>query len=293
MKKIVSVLLSLLIFVSFNAIGQNFCKHDTIRILAIGNSFSVDAVEQHLYQIAKADSIELIIGNLYIGGCSLKRHYTNISFNFPDYEYHKIKNEIKTDTRKCTLEKALTDEKWDYVSLQQVSYDAGDITTFKPYLGSLIRYVQNRLPKVKFIYHMTWAYARNSTHKEFPKYSKSQSKMYFSIVSTTQEVLKTYKQFNLLVPSGTAIQNMRAIKKIGDSLCRDGYHLNYNFGRYTAACTWYEAITGNNVTKNTYIPLRVSEFERKAAQQAAHYAVLSPFTVTDLNGKITELIDAL
>lgn len=43
----------------------------TIKILAIGNSFSEDAIEQYLHELAYADGIETVIGNLYIPGCSL------------------------------------------------------------------------------------------------------------------------------------------------------------------------------------------------------------------------------
>ena len=45
-----------------------------LRILAIGNSFSVDAME-HLYAIAAAEGVEeILLGNLVIGGCSLETH---------------------------------------------------------------------------------------------------------------------------------------------------------------------------------------------------------------------------
>ena len=50
-----------------------------LRILAIGNSFSQDAVEQYLYELFAASGKKVIIGNLYIGGCSLERHYNNIN----------------------------------------------------------------------------------------------------------------------------------------------------------------------------------------------------------------------
>ena len=45
----------------------------TIKILAIGNSFSEDAIEQYLHELADADGIETVIGNLYIPGCSLEQ----------------------------------------------------------------------------------------------------------------------------------------------------------------------------------------------------------------------------
>ena len=43
-------------------------KKDTIRLLTIGNSFSQDAVEQYLYELAKEAGIHMIIGNAYKGG---------------------------------------------------------------------------------------------------------------------------------------------------------------------------------------------------------------------------------
>ena len=46
---------------------------ETIKILAIGNSFSADAVEQELYGLFEAAGQKVIIGNLYIGGCPLEK----------------------------------------------------------------------------------------------------------------------------------------------------------------------------------------------------------------------------
>lgn len=48
-----------------------------LRILAIGNSFSRDAIEQNLHELAAADGHTAIIGNLFIGGCSLEFHLYN------------------------------------------------------------------------------------------------------------------------------------------------------------------------------------------------------------------------
>ena len=65
-------------------------QRDTVRILAIGNSFSEDAVEQHLYDLAKEEGVPVIIGNMYIGGCSLERHVNNARNDAPAYRYRKI-----------------------------------------------------------------------------------------------------------------------------------------------------------------------------------------------------------
>lgn len=47
-------------------------QRDTLRILAIGNSFSQDAIEQNLWELFDAEGIPVIVGNLYIGGCTRK-----------------------------------------------------------------------------------------------------------------------------------------------------------------------------------------------------------------------------
>ena len=49
-----------------------------IKVLAIGNSFSEDAVEQYLYELAASQGDSLVIGNAYIGGCSLEMHLDNL-----------------------------------------------------------------------------------------------------------------------------------------------------------------------------------------------------------------------
>ena len=48
-----------------------------MKILSIGNSFSEDA-QRYLHQIANANGDDIFCANLYIGGCSLERHYNNI-----------------------------------------------------------------------------------------------------------------------------------------------------------------------------------------------------------------------
>lgn len=47
---------------------------DTLRILAVGNSFSDDGTE-YLPELLEAAGIHnVIVARLYIGGCSLERH---------------------------------------------------------------------------------------------------------------------------------------------------------------------------------------------------------------------------
>lgn len=48
------------------------------------------------------------------------------------------------------------------------------------------------------------------------------------------------------------------------------------FGRYIAACTWYE----RNVIGNLFAPASLTETEIRIAQEAAHRAVINPDRIT-------------
>ena len=186
---------------------------------------------------------------------------------------------VKTDTPKYSLPMALEDEEWDYISFQQASHFSGMPLTYEPYLEELMTYVRSKCKKkTKFIFHSTWAYSKDSKHQDFPKYGCSQEQMFNDIIQTTEDVMDTYP-INILVPAGTAIQNART-SKLGDSLNRDGYHLQLVYGRYTAACTWFEAIFHKSVIGNTYSPKGITEEQKHIAQEAAHAAVKKPYKVT-------------
>lgn len=249
-----------------------------LKLLAIGNSFSEDAIEQNLFELAAATGHQMVIGNMYIGGCSLKKHWENAQSNKPDYNYRKIEIDGKmTRTANYTLDKALRDEQWDYVSLQQVSQLSGMYSSFQPHLDSLIAYVRARVPATtKLIWHVTWAYAQNSTHGGFANYDRNQDKMYRAIVEGAQRLKKENAQFSLFVPVGTAIQNART-SFVGDHLNRDGFHLDLVLGRYTAACTWFECLFGTKVVGNRYAPKGLNKAQIAVAQWAVHLAVELPF----------------
>lgn len=260
-------------------------QHDqskTIKILAIGNSFSQDAIEQNLHELAAAEGISTVIGNLFIGGCSLERHVKNARNNAPDYAYRKVGVDgKKVEKKKMTLEKVLADEEWDYVSLQQASTFSGLYETYEASLPELVKYVKARLPKkTKLMLHQTWAYASNATNSGFKNYDRDQMKMYHSIVDAVKKASKLSK-IKRIIPSGTAIQNART-SFVGDRMNRDGYHLDLIIGRYTAACTWFEFLFKRDVVGNPYYPKGLSSDQREVAQKAAHEAVAHPNRITEL-----------
>lgn len=252
-----------------------------IKILAIGNSFSQDAIETYLHELAEAEGISVIIGNLYIGGASLELHWKNASNNTAAYDYRKIDlDNIKTNRPNTSIADALADENWDYISFQQASPFSGQYSTYESTLPLLFNYVSERVsnPKTNYILHQTWAYAQNSTHAGFANYNKDQMTMYNAIQDATKRA-KNLVDIDLLIPAGTAIQNGRS-SAIGDNFTRDGYHLDLTIGRYTAACTWFEAIFGKSVVGNPYKPDSMSSYEAEITQKAAHLAIINPHEIT-------------
>ena len=275
MKRLLSVFLALFAGLALAAAQPR----DTLRILAIGNSFSADAVEQYLWELFDAAGIPVIIGNMYIGGCSLERHFRNTVVFTEDYAYRKVVGGVKKSTPNVPLSHGLADEKWDYVSFQQASGLSGEYETFEPFLQALIAHVRSRVPaQAIFMWHQTWAYSADSHHQDFPRYGSDQMQMYRAIVEASRQAVSAHR-LPVLIPSGTAIQNART-SSLGDTMNRDGYHLEKTYGRYTVACTWFEAISGQSVVGNTYHPSGISASVAAICQKAAHSGCLRPDSVT-------------
>ena len=275
-----------------------------IRVLCIGNSFSWDAVEQELVPLCDAKHIDVEIHNLYYGGCSLQQHAEFLLKDTAAYSHRVCVNwtmdsivnqslNRKSSNRQSrvikdtiTLRQALRDGEYDFISLQQASHDSGIKASYEPWLSMLIDTVRAYQPNARLCWMQTWAYSRDAHHPAYILYQCNQQVMWDSIQACTryvQEILNDIKQpqtisndlkqpQTLIIPCGLAIQNARQTK-LGDTMCRDGYHLNYTYGRYTAACVWYEIITGLDVRRNPYRNPSMTPSERRLSQRSAHRAV--------------------
>ena len=248
-----------------------------IRVLCIGNSFSWDAVETELVPLCAQKNVEVEIHNLYYGGCSLQQHAQFLLADTAAYSHRVCTNQngrMVKDT--ITLKQALRDGQYDYISFQQASHDSGIRSTYEPWLSLLMDTVRTYQPNAQLCWMQTWAYSQDAKHPAFPRYHNNQQEMWDSIQACTKYVLNSFPLGRdgvglLLIPCGQAIQNARATK-LGDTLCRDGYHLNYVYGRYTAACVWYEILTGKDVRRNKYRNPQMTKQQARITKKAAHKA---------------------
>lgn len=257
-----------------------------MKILAIGNSFSVDGME-YIYQIAEnLGAKEIILGDLYIGGCSLERHADNVRNDAPAYEYYFNNSGEWTITKETRISDVINQYDWDYVSFQQVSGKSGKKETYEPFLSYIMAYVRKMLPKAKFLWHMTWAYPRTSDSTSFAGYDYDQMKMYTSICKTVQEEIVPRNEFKLIVPDGTAIQNARTTF-YGDNFARDSIHLSYDKGRFTAGMMWVKSVFGLDIDNLTWTPKDSGITPRLllALKEAVNNAYKNPFAITESSYK--------
>ena len=260
-----------------------------IHILAIGNSFSDDGLWLLYNILEQLGYDDIIVANLYIGGCTVATHKSNLESDAAAYTYRINKDGTWNNKNGYKASKALAEQKWDFISLQQASDHSGLVDK---YVDADINYIyeyayniaKEKNPDVKFVWHMTWAYQQNSTHSAFVNYNKDQLTMYNGILNAVQTVIVPNSHNPIIVPSGTTIQNLRTTF-LGDTITRDGYHLNEAFGRYAAALTWAIKLTGKDID-NIVRPASVSAKYDPLCKEAAKNACLAPFEVT--NSKYTE-----
>ena len=208
-------------------------------MLAIGNSFSADAMEW-LYNIASSYGFEnIVLGNAYIGGCTLETHCSNSINNSSSYIYYKN-------------------------------------TT-----GQWIADENKTNPDAQLAWHITWAYAKDSTHEEYINYDKDQLTMYNAIISAFKDKVLPKSEIAFYIPVGTAIQNVRT-SFIGDKLNRDGFHLDLKLGRYTAGLTWFGKIMGLAIDDIAYVPdtLAIPAACLNVVKECVKNAIKKPYEIT-------------
>lgn len=216
-----------------------------MEILAIGNSFSQDAT-RYLHRIARADGVTLNVTNLFIGGCSLERHYRNMLSGERAY---KLQYNGEETGFPVSLEEALCNRKWDVVTIQQVSNDSFDPDSFRPYIFSLTDMIRKYAPKAKFFLHETWFYEEGSDRllngAGFPTETAMLEKIQSAYVQIAAQI-----HADGIIHAGTLFGELRraGVK----NLHRDTFHASYGVGRYALALLWYRFLTGNSVLENTF-----------------------------------------
>ena len=288
----------LLSFVLVSAAGCSTSKPEEERgtkVLMIGNSFSI-CLLQHLPQVAADRGVELDLASLYIGGCSLKRHWENVGKDgdkeFKPYLFGR--NRFGKFTQgKANVCEALRMAKWDIVTIQQASHESWKPETYHPYGDRLIAKIRELAPQAKIVVQETWSYT--PWDKRLAKWGIDQNGMYAKL----HEAYGTFaKEKGLsVIPFGTAVQEWRrrlpvkyADNSFGGDVVGGGrqeerdhfkrgadgkwvpncdvFHLGRR-GEYFQALVWAHALFGTDLTELDYRPDFVSESDAKLMREIA------------------------
>lgn len=223
-----------------------------MKLLSIGNSFSQDA-QRYLAEIAASAGEEITAYNLYIGGCSLEQHWENAWHDAASYDY-ELNGEA---VGKSSILQALKAEAWDVITLQQVSQLAGVYESYMPFLPRLVSLCREICPHAKLYLHQTWAYEVDTTHGGFATYHHNQAEMHAAVRAAARRAANLIEAD--VLPVGDVIAALRNTPTFdyvngGRTLCRDGFHLTLDYGRYAAALTWFARLTGKSPAAVTFVP---------------------------------------
>lgn len=205
-----------------------------VKLLTIGNSFANDSTA-FLPAMAKEAGKDLLLFRANIGGCTFERHARHMKAfeaNPDDPQGRPYKGvfvrsltddvtapkiasggaevdpNAKAPPKNLSLREALEAEKWDYVTIQQVSNQSFQFETFEPYAGELIAYIKKYAPTAEILIHQTWAY-----REDCPLYKDGfdQQKMFEGLIAAYGQLAEKYSLRS--IPVGTAMQEARKLPR--------------------------------------------------------------------------------
>jgi len=177
------------------------------KVLMIGNSFSISCLK-HLPQVADGCGVKLDLASLYIGGCSLKRHWENVEKDadetFKPYLFGRNRFG-RYSQEKLNLCDALRLQKWDIVTIQQASHESWQPETYHPYGDNLVAKIRELAPEAKIVVQETWSYT--PWDKRLAKWGLDQNAMYAKLHDAYAAFAAQHKLET--IPFGAAVQSWR------------------------------------------------------------------------------------
>ena len=251
-----------------------------MKILFVGNSFAVDTAE-HGADVARSFGMQIKIGVLYVGGCSIEMHYTHMTQNLPAYVYHVNEGDGWSSVPDFRIRDALRSDDLDWVVIQHGTKGTSRYTSLACYekLSPLIDEIKGEVSAgTKIAFNLTWMGEPTYSHHEILSYDGNTNLMRERLVAVTEEAVLKNLKIDLLIPTGTAIENART-SHIG-LLTRDGYHLSLDKGRYIAALTLVSTLAGLDAATGTWAPDGVDEYAKAVAVESVRNAQRFPLKVT-------------
>ena len=255
----------------------------SIHILCIGNSFSEDTTG-HVAKIAKSLGYQPLIGNLYIGGCYITKHLYHLENDLPAYRYDYHDGTRWQSVPDKGIRETILSERWDWISIQHGTFDGVRYSDPDAYRD--LATLANRMKALagsdtKIAFNMPWVGEPYYDHHEIKAFGGNTARMYREICAVMKQTVAKAVGIDRISPTGTAIQNARTTG-LCKRLCRDGYHLSYDIGRYVAGLTFFGALSGAPIKTIKWKPQGVSDQDQSLAVMAAETALGYPFGLSHI-----------
>lgn len=144
--------------------GAAFAADGTVRVLAIGNSFS-RSLCRYFPAAAAAEGARIEFCNLFIGGCPLSRHAENIrrgaedpEFAPYDVDWFEAGSPDKARRFKANIPQMLATQKWDVVTIQQASHESWRPDSYRQAADEVLAEIRRLAPQAEVVIQQTWAY---------------------------------------------------------------------------------------------------------------------------------------
>ena len=247
-----------------------------LKVLMVGNSFSICVLEQ-MPQIARDCGLPLDLASAYIGGCSLERHVNELAKSESDpavkthyfsWDYTSGDGSFKhllSGKSYISLPDALKADRWDVVTIQQVSTQSWKAESFEPWAGRLVAKIREYAPQARIVIQQTWSYCNRDgrvCNKESGvgpgSWGFDQAGMYERLDVNYRDLAKRYG-FDI-IPTGKAIELYRrevpdqSLDPVGKQTKKgwyDTFHLNPR-GECLQALVWTAKLFGADVGKLAY-----------------------------------------
>ena len=296
---------SIKVFYAENPI-HNLMK-DSLRILDIGNSYTEDAT-YYIPNIAAAVGAKTgySLYRAVRGGASYK-NWVDVYNDSDTGDYWLVRSYGNTisevETGKALVgdgslfRTALQNGMWDIILIHQVSLYANDFDPWggngtAGYLKELISIIRETNPQATIGFLLVHSYRSDYVSNT----EKSSLKRWENIAIATKNLKLNYG-IDLVIPYGTAVQNLRATY-LNDNyeFSTDGTHLASGLGDYVAACCYWEALFATrfgSVLGNSFRSVKLDESIKGVknitdetalvAQKAAILATKNMYQVTNID----------
>ena len=254
---------------------------EELKILFVGNSFAVDTME-HTAHIAHSLGVPKVkFGTLYVGGCSIEMHARHVAEDAAAYTYYVNEGSGWETFSEVKISDAVRSDNWDWIAIQHGTRGTSRYTSCECYekLASLVDALKDLAPShTKIAFNLTWLGEPTYPHHEIISYGGNMALMRENLVKVTKEMVLGNPSIDLIVPTGTAIENART-SRLGP-LTRDGFHLSKDQGRFIAGLTFISTVTGIDAKGITWAPDGVDAYAMRVAVESVKNAQISPFQIT-------------